>query len=179
MCEMLCKLVFLPKRKFETKEEHYQYLSKLFSGKGNPMYGNHTVNLGRKYTAERNGKVSEAVKKWAKLHPEHYYRNGILGAAKARELGLSGSPTKIEAIMEEALNKHNIQYVPQYGFEIGIMDFYLPEGNIALFVDGGIWHANPRVYDAIDVLFFGCKISKKEWKKATATRHMEEGSNTQ
>lgn len=51
---------------------------------------------------------------------------------------------------------------------MGIMDFYLPEGNIALFVDGGIWHADPRQYEPDEVLFFGFKTSKKEWKSVTA-----------
>jgi hypothetical protein len=33
---------------------------------------------------------------------------------------------------------------------MGIMDFYLPKGNIALFVDGGIWHTDPRLYKPDD-----------------------------
>jgi hypothetical protein len=85
--------LFEPRRKFKTKEERYKYISKLFSGNGNPMYGNHTLNLGRVYTKERNKKVSSAVKEWAKTHREHYYRIGVLGALKARSLGLSGKPT--------------------------------------------------------------------------------------
>jgi DNA mismatch endonuclease, patch repair protein len=161
-------LYFEPKRKFKTKNERYQYISELFTGEGNPMYGNHTLNLGRKYTEERNRRVSERVREWARLHPEHYFRIGILGALKARELGLNGIPTKLEIIMEEALKKQNIRYIRQYEFGIGIMDFYLPEGNIALFVDGTIWHADPRIYDATDILFFGSKISKREWNKTTA-----------
>jgi DNA mismatch endonuclease (patch repair protein) len=161
-------LYFESKRKFKTKEERYQYISELFSGEGNPMYGNHTLNLGRKYTEERNRKVSLAVREWARLHPEHYYKIGILGALKARELGLSGTPTKPEIIMEQALKKQNIRYIPQYNFGLGIMDFYLPDGNIALFVDGAAWHADPRVHDATDFLFFGSKISEREWKKVTA-----------
>jgi DNA mismatch endonuclease, patch repair protein len=48
------------------------------------------------------------------------------------------------------------------------MDFYLPEGNIALFVDGGVWHADPRLYEPDDTLFFKFKTSRKEWKKVTA-----------
>ena len=160
--------LFEPKRRFKTKEERYQYLAKLFSGTGNPMYGNHTLNLGRRYTEERNRRVSEGVREWARLHPEHYFRMGILGALKARELGLNGIPTNLEIIMEEALKKQNIRYIRQYEFGIGIMDFYLPEGNIALFVDGTIWHADPRIYNATDILFFGSKISKREWNKAIA-----------
>jgi len=157
-----------PKKKFKTKEERYRYMSKINSGKGNAMYGNHTLNLGRVYTDERNKKVSEAVKKWAKEHPEHYYKIGILGAIKARELGLSGTPTGLELKMEKAVRKHKIRYISQRRYGIGIMDFYLPEGNITLFVDGGVWHADPRLYGPDDTLFFKFKTSKKEWKIVTA-----------
>jgi len=160
--------LFEPKRKFKTKQERYQYIGKLFSGTGNPMYGNHTLNLGRVYTPERNRRVSEAVKEWAKTHREHYYKNGILGALKARKMGLSGIPTSLEIKMEKALRKYKIRYLSQRRYGIGIMDFYLPEGHIALFVDGGVWHADPRKYEPNDTLFFGSKISRTEWKNVTA-----------
>jgi hypothetical protein len=58
---------FAPKKKFKTKQEQYMGLSKLFSGKGNPMYDVH-INIGRTHTPERNKKVSQAVKKWADKH---------------------------------------------------------------------------------------------------------------
>jgi DNA mismatch endonuclease, patch repair protein len=157
-----------PKKKFKTKEERYQYLSELFTGTGNPQYGNHTLNIGRVYTEERNRRVSEAVKEWAKTHREHYRKIGVLGALKARKMGLYRIPTGLEIIMKKVLRKHKIRYVAQYNYGIGIMDFYLQEGNIALFVDGGIWHADPRLYDPEDILFFKFKTSRKEWKNATA-----------
>jgi DNA mismatch endonuclease, patch repair protein len=160
--------LFEPKRKFKTKEEQYQYLGKLFSGTGNPMYGNHTPNLGRVYTPERNRRVSEAVKKWAKLHPEHYSRIGVLGALKTRKMGLYGISTNLETIMQKALRKYKIRYISQHRYGKGIMDFYLPEGNIALFADGGVWHADPRLYEPDDILFFGFKTSRKKWKNVTA-----------
>jgi hypothetical protein len=59
------------------------------------------------------------------------------GALKARSLGLSGKPTGLEIKMERALRKYDIPYISQREYGMGIMDFYLPEGNIALFVDGG------------------------------------------
>ena len=74
--------LFEPKRKFKTREERYHHISKLFSGTGNPQYGNHTLNLGRVYTEERNKKVSEGLKKWAQTHKDHYYKMGILGALR-------------------------------------------------------------------------------------------------
>jgi hypothetical protein len=54
--------------------------------------------------------VSEAVKEWAKIHREHYYKIGVLGALKARKLGLSGIPTGLEIKMEKALRKYKIRY---------------------------------------------------------------------
>jgi DNA mismatch endonuclease, patch repair protein len=159
---------YAPKKKFKTRKEQYEYVSRLFSGEGNPMYGDHTTNLGRTYTDERNKKVSEAVKKWAAKNPDHYSRIGIKGALKVRMMGLRGLPTGPEKIMENALKKHKIHYIAQYDFDIGVMDFYIPDGNIALFVDGVIWHADPRKYKADDILFFGNKISKNKWTKKTA-----------
>jgi hypothetical protein len=65
------------------------------------MYG--VRMFGRTYTAERNKKVSDAVKIWAASHPEHYKEMGIKGALKAREKGLHVLPTNIEKSMENAL----------------------------------------------------------------------------
>jgi DNA mismatch endonuclease (patch repair protein) len=154
---------YASKRKFKTREEQYVYLSKLFSANGNPMYGVH-INIGRKYTPERNQKVSKAVKKWAAEHPEHYYRMGTLGASKTRELGLNGIATKLEQIMEDALKKYNMHYIPQYKYTIGFMDFFIPDSNIAVFVDGYYWHADPRIFQAEDMLFFG-KTAQWVWQK--------------
>ena len=77
-------------------------------------------------------------------------------------------PTGLEIKMEKALRKYKIQYISQCRYDMGIMDFYLPEGNIALFADGGVWHADPRIYEPNDTLFFKSKTSKKEWKIVTA-----------
>ncbi len=153
---------YAPKRKFNTKQELYAYLSQLFSGTGNPMYDKH-INIGRTYTDDRNRRVSEGLKKYAAGHPEHYYRMGTLGAAKTRELGLNGIPTKLQ-IMENALKEYNIVYIPQYKYAFGFMDFYIPEPNIAIFVDGTYWHADPRIFEAGDILFFG-KTPEWVWKK--------------
>jgi hypothetical protein len=51
---------------------------------------------------------------------------------------------------------------------MGIMDFYLPERNMALFVNGGVWHADPRIYEPTDLLFFKFKTLNKEWKTVPA-----------
>lgn len=86
----------------------------------------------------------------------------------ARNLGTNGIFTGLEIKMEKALQNSKISYVPQYRYGIGTMDFFLPEGKIALFVDGGVWHADPRLYGAEDSLFFKFKSSRKEQKNVTA-----------
>ena len=42
------------------------------------------------------------------------------------------------------------------------------ERNMALFVNGGIWHADPRICEPTDLLFFKFKTSNKERKTVTA-----------
>ncbi|HEY7569887.1 MAG TPA: DUF559 domain-containing protein [Nitrososphaeraceae archaeon] len=167
--EWLCdkcytNLLFEPKRKFETNKERYEYISKLFSGQGNPMYGDHTTNLGRIYTSERNKKVAAASRKWIAEHPDEHRKKAVKGALQASKLGLFQLSTKLEDKMEEALKKYKISYKRQQDFEIGIMDFYLPEGNIAMFIDGDVWHANPEKYKRDDLLFFG-KTANSIWMR--------------
>ena len=65
----------------------------------------------------------------------------ILCLVRRLNIGLSGTPTGIEIKMAKALRKYKIRHLIQRRYGIGIMDFYLPEGNIALFTDGRIWHA--------------------------------------
>lgn len=128
-------------------------------------------------TEERNRKVSDAVKKWAKTHREHYYKMGVLGTIKARELGLSGTLTSLEIKMEKALRKNKVRYLSQRRYGMGIMDFYLPEGNIALFVDGTIWHADPRIYDATDILFLGRRFRKENGTKRLPQMWKKDGKH--
>jgi G:T-mismatch repair DNA endonuclease (very short patch repair protein) len=70
--------------------------------------------------------------------------------------------------MEKALRRYKIRYLPQRRYGMGIMDSYLPEGNIALFVDGEVWHADPRSYAPNAILFFGSKTFRTKWKNVTA-----------
>jgi len=78
--------------------------------------------------------------------------------------------TKLEDKIEEALKKYNIRYRRQQEFDIGIMDFYLPEGNIALFIDGNVWHANPEKYKHDDLLFYG-KTASSIWVRDKRQNH--------
>jgi very-short-patch-repair endonuclease len=48
--------------------------------------------------------------------------------------------TKAELIMEKILNMLNIKYEKQYPYLLGVADFYLPESNTIIEVDGIYWH---------------------------------------
>ncbi|MGA9845740.1 MAG: DUF559 domain-containing protein [Nitrososphaeraceae archaeon] len=134
-------------------------------GKENEEHkNNHTINLGRTYTPERNKKVAAASKRWIAEHPDEHRKKAVKGALRASKLGLFRLSTKLEDKMEEALKKYNISYIRQQQFEIGIMDFYLPEGNVAVFVDGDVWHANPEKYKCDDILFYG-KTANSIWNR--------------
>ena len=55
--------------------------------------------------------------------------------------------TKIEKIMQEGLNKKNINYIPYHPIlKICQTDMFIPP-NICIFCDGNWWHANPKYYD--------------------------------
>lgn len=51
--------------------------------------------------------------------------------------------TDIEIKFKDILEKNNIKYIHQYKIDkIGIIDFYLPDYNIYVEVDGSYWHPN-------------------------------------
>jgi very-short-patch-repair endonuclease len=60
----------------------------------------------------------------------------------------SGYRTDIEAITEEALQQHDIDYEFEYRVGRYSVDFYLPQYKIALECDGEYWHRNREDEDA-------------------------------
>lgn len=55
--------------------------------------------------------------------------------------------TSAEKKMINVLNELNIVFKTQLRIENSFYDFYLPEYNIIIEVDGDYWHANPELYD--------------------------------
>ena len=51
--------------------------------------------------------------------------------------------TKPERMVENWLLFNNILYIKQYATGVGLSDFWLPENNIILEVDGEYWHNKP------------------------------------
>mgnify|MGYP001575066446 CR=1 FL=1 len=93
-------------------EEHKKRLSFLLKG--------NKINLGRKYSEEKNRKNRE----WHINHPSRKFKD-----------------TKIELAIEAELIKRGINYQKQVPLcKIAIVDFYLPEYRIVIQADGCFWH---------------------------------------
>ena len=53
--------------------------------------------------------------------------------------------TDIEVLMESALSKMGVNYIPQYPVtRISVVDFYLPDSGTAIYCDGDYWHNLPK-----------------------------------
>ncbi|MFD2704637.1 hypothetical protein [Salibacterium lacus] len=80
--------------------------------------------------------------------------------------------TWIEKETEHFLEKEGVEFVAQY--EVGRMtiDFFLPDYNVALEVNGDFWHANPDIYGVSKPFHrFHDRIQEKDERK---TRQIED-----
>jgi very-short-patch-repair endonuclease len=55
--------------------------------------------------------------------------------------------TDIEILVDDALNKLNINHECQYRIGRYIADFYLPEYNLVIEADGEFWHNLPKMIE--------------------------------
>lgn len=58
--------------------------------------------------------------------------------------------TKPELILANLLNEVSIRFIKQFSIFRYYCDFYLPDYNLIIEVDGDYWHANPKKYSAED-----------------------------
>jgi G:T-mismatch repair DNA endonuclease (very short patch repair protein) len=74
--------------------------------------------------------------------------------------------TKPERIIREALEEMNINFESQYELDrYYFIDFYLPEWNLAIEVNGDYWHGNPEKYDEHNLNDIQIKNIKRDRKK--------------
>jgi len=109
------------------------------------------AQIGRIQTQEERKKKSIASKKtWERLKETQFYidkvnemKNGkaLLMRKKAR----FNKESSLEKYVENQLLFHNILYIKQYVYKLGIADFWLPEINMIIEVDGDYWHNRPEV----------------------------------
>lgn len=80
-------------------------------------------------------KLKKINKEWARKNPQ----KKIEAAKKGHKaLAAKGKKSSIEIILEKALKKINIDFVPEWEYELGIADFKI--GHVIVFADGDYWH---------------------------------------
>ena len=87
---------------------------------------------GHNSKGENNGRYNKPVTKETK---ELMSRRAILRAVNTNK-----KDTNLELYIKNIFNKLNIKYIQQYNTNFGAIDFYLPDYNILLEIDGVYWH---------------------------------------
>lgn len=95
-----------------------------------------------KYWNSNEGKkqklaLSNINRKWAKNYPEKKIMAAKNGHRKCPKI--SSLERKVEIVLQQL----NLDYVPQYEYELGFMDFLI-KPNGALFINGDYWHNYPN-----------------------------------
>ncbi len=80
--------------------------------------------------------LSKVNREWAADHPGHKIAAAKNGHRKCSRI--SSLERKVETLLRQA----NMDFVPQYEYELGFMDFLI-KPNTAVFVNGDYWHKYP------------------------------------
>lgn len=83
---------------------------------------------------------------------------------KKNKLPNSSKDTKPEKLFALILDMNNIKYEKQKPVKRYKCDFYIPEYNLIVEIDGDYWHANPEKYKANDIIGPSKKTAKKIWE---------------
>ena len=164
-------------RKRDYDREHYQKNTEKILKNRHTHYRKNAEKIkeynrehGRKYRLNNPEKKKEYLceyyqrnKERIKKHYHEYYlsnREKILKCRHKRYRCIRGLPedwdlsreSSIEVIMKRWLQESDIEFVQQYyiNFEDTTntrVDFYIPEANVCLYVDGDYWHALPEVQE--------------------------------
>jgi len=109
-------------------------------------------HTGYKQSKETKKKISKAMKnkKLSKKHKEklskaqkEYFKNN---PEELKKFIISGqkNPSNIELKVKKQLKKNNISFIHQYRLNNFFYDFYLPEYNLIIEIDGEYWHNYPN-----------------------------------
>ncbi len=99
-------------------------------GSNNPSFGIKRTDL-IKYN--KNRIFTDEIKEKIRKYTISQYKSGIF---KFKD-------TKPERIVEQLLKEKQIKYIKQYPYKLGIADFYLPDSNTIIEVNGDYWHNLP------------------------------------
>lgn len=163
-------------RKF-LPDSHYEKLSIMFTGEGNPNYGKSMSDeqkeavsksqTGRKHTEEHNQKISDNnARYWkGKKHSEQSIQKMKEKRVYQKQ---PMKDTKPEKMMQTALTIENIKFETHKPI-LGQPDIFI-EPNICIFVDGDFWHGNPELYDA-DKILIGTRKVSDVWARDLMINH--------
>ena len=80
--------------------------------------------------------LSKLNQEWATEHPTKKVAAAKSGHRKCPRI--SSLEIKVETLLRQA----NVDFIPQYEYDLGFMDFFI-KPNIAVFVNGDYWHNYP------------------------------------
>lgn len=93
--------------------------------------------------SKRKNRESQIIS-WA--NPDKREKQSIKRIHFLTERNYKYGKTKLENLFENILIELGLRYVYQYRIETGLFDFYLPDLNIIIEVDGDFHHCNPLKY---------------------------------
>jgi DNA mismatch endonuclease, patch repair protein len=103
-------------------------------------------------------------KEWALQNLEHMRTNSIKGCVAAQKYGKNGN-SKPERRVKRELAHLGVNFLGNYPYKHGEIDIFIPEKKIAVFIDGTIWHGDPKCFNPDDVLPLRKRAVKDVWKK--------------
>lgn len=134
------------------KEERKEYKQK----NGHPLGWSEKAKEKRKqtlienYGKEHNWEGEYGERKCDKTTVEKYGKPSHIMKIEAGIEAQGNKDTEIESIVENILQKQNIEYEKQTWIGDFKPDFWLPNYKLAIEADGDYWHAHPEKYEELD-----------------------------
>jgi G:T-mismatch repair DNA endonuclease (very short patch repair protein) len=153
----------------------YEYIKSVIESKYNTDYAKFVSNNSKKVW---DSKTDDEKNKWL---------NDSIHSDSAKTKSLSNRNgfivSKIEDVVSKILSELNIihtrQYILKYNGIRKFYDFYLPDYDVIIEVNGDYWHASPTIYHKNDLINypFGYKTAKEIWEKDLIKKQHAEKRN--
>lgn len=121
--------------------EHCKMLSKVHLGKKKP-------HIGVPRTPETRKKISDYWKTHKRVCSEETRMKHSKNMIHKMKTGIICNEDTIpERIFENYLLFNDVLYLKQFKYDLGIADFWLPEFNAIVEIDGLYWHSKPKAIE--------------------------------
>jgi len=97
---------------------------------------------------ERRKKISDSLK--GRPKSEAHKKIMLETLARNRKEILKGNPSKLEYIFADILTSIGVVFIHQYHVDGFDYDFYIPDKNLLIEIDGDYWHGNPTIYTELN-----------------------------